>query len=249
MRKKPPSLSDHSMNEHKKNTTEHQQDKFKKQERAQMRRILNTQMEDFSAEAEKDDLNLKPVTLEERGKILTAQRQKKRQRLIKIGAWAVGIGLFIWLLIYLFSSPKQDIMYGLCKVFLEQQVHYPQHLRYRQIERIGGNSIRIWFRQVGPYGEHRMESIRCYFRIMEPKDQLKYGPIPPFMVINNQAVALVLDKVHRNRKEYYPERVEGFNRSIIAVLSYPPDLVFPPRLPDSLEGLRLKTRSFYKIQL
>ena len=93
-----------------------------------------------------------------------------------------------------------------------------------------------------------MESMRCYFRVMEPKDQLKYGPIPPFIVVNNKSVALVLDKVQRNRRDYYPERVEAFNRSIVAVLSYPPDLVFPPRLPDSLQGLRFDTRSFYKVQ-
>ncbi len=243
MSKKPPSspqTPDEPLSQYDKNAAKRRaQDK--KQDQAQVRDVLQNQIEDFSDEAFEEDGTGQILTgpsKAARGKTLKADRAAAKKRLFKRTMWLAGICALIWIWYFLYSPFREEITYGVCKVFLEQQVRYPEHLRYSKVDEIGGNSIRIWFRNVGPYGAHTMESMRCYFRYIKEGEEIKYGAVP-----------FVIDRVTRNRREYYPERVDAFNRSMMSVLAYPPSLVFPDDLSDSLEGLRFNVRSFYKVRL
>ena len=106
--------------------------------------------------------------------------------------------------------------FGICKVFLELNVRYPNTLRINTVEEIG-TFVRIWYTQTDSFGEYRMEPIQCYYK---PDEKLGF----------------ILDKVTVRRREVDPEKVNRFNKTIPIILQYPPDLTLPTPLPDSLNN-------------
>ena len=208
----------------------------RKLDKMSLRRVLDTKEGDLSAEVREDENT--PINPEKkRGMALRMRAEKQRKRKIKIAAYAIGAVLFIWLYYVLFMPFKAGITFGVCKTFLEQQIRYNTHLRYSIVEDFG-DSVRIWYRRIDPYGEYRMESMRCHFRYAEEHEQEKYG-YPPF----------IIDRVTRDRRPYYPDRVEAFNRSIQAVIAADPDLIIPAPLPDSLQDLQINVDAFRRIRL
>lgn len=149
-------------------------------------------------------------------------RQKKQR--IRIAGALAGVLFFAWAGWYLFAPFKGGMDFGLCKVFVQLNVRYPQTIHFSKVENFG-NSIRIWYAHMDSFGEYRLEPIQCTFTQGE----------------NGQ---LMVDKITISRREIPQERIDAFNRSVPAIYANPPDLTYPSPLPDSLRDLQLETSRF-----
>lgn len=153
------------------------------------------------------------------------KKKEKRKKQLKWGGGA-GAALLVAILLYFGLQPgKTGMSYGLCKTFLELTVRYPQYLRVARTDSYGGFR-RIWYTQVDAFGEYRMEEIRCY-----------YGG-------RNENGHPQFKKITIRRQDVPPEIVESFNKSVPAILAYPPDLTVPRDFSNNLEGLRFESDSF-----
>ncbi len=150
----------------------------------------------------------------------------RNRKIFKWGLVAGSIGLLGGLIYYLFSPLQSTMAYGICKVFLERQVSYPETIRISEVEEFE-TSVRIWFAQINSFGEYRLDQIQCYYR-----------PDP--------VSGSVLDRVAFNRRDVDPDVVAAFNQTIPAILENPPNLSIPDPLPDSLEDLTVETDKFRK---
>lgn len=154
-----------------------------------------------------------------------AEAQKaKRKKMFKLGGGAVGIGLIVWLVMYLFAPFKAGMTYGICKTYLELNLRFPQELRVSTVDDLG-MSVRIWYTQIDAFGEYRMENIHCYFRA-------------------DEVTGAAVEKILINRRQVDPAKVTEFNKVVPVILANPPDLTIPYPLPDSLENLQIDTDSF-----
>ncbi|MCC7304999.1 MAG: hypothetical protein IT558_01930 [Alphaproteobacteria bacterium] len=152
------------------------------------------------------------------------RRDRRRKLRIKIGLGTAGFCLLAYG-IYLLLVPFQGSMaFGLCKVFLEMNVRFPQTLRLSTVEEFD-TSVRIWYTQVDSFGEYRMEPIQCYF-----KEDPQFG--------------YIMDKVTVNRRAVDGKTVEKFNKILPVIFAVPPDLSLPSELPDSLQDLIIETDRF-----
>ncbi len=152
------------------------------------------------------------------------EKKKLRKKQIKRGGIGTLALLFIYWVYTLFIPYEGTMAFGICKVFLELNVRYPNTLRIGTVEETG-TSVRIWYTQTDSFGEYRMEPIQCYFKPDE-----KYG--------------FILEKITIRRREVDPQRIENFNRILPVIFKYPPDLTLPTPLPDSLDGLQIETDKF-----
>ena len=151
---------------------------------------------------------------------LAGQKRKSRlKKSLKIGAWIFGSLFLIWAYDALFSYKKGGTGFGLCKVFIELNTRYPIELRYSYVQPMS-NTMRIWYVARDAYGQTAFDKMDCTFR---PDDT--YG--------------MALERVTINRKEMDPAIIEKFNKSIPAILAYPPDLTYPQGLPDNIKNLKL----------
>lgn len=148
------------------------------------------------------------------------KRKASRKRNIKIGLWIVGVIFAFWAYDALFSLKKGGTGFGLCKVFIELHVQYPTELRYSYVLPMS-RTMRIWYVQHDAFGQTRFDKMDCTFR---PDDT--YG--------------MALEKVTINRREMEPSALEAFNKTIPAIMAYPPDLTYPQGLPDNLRLLKKK---------
>ncbi|MCF8495420.1 MAG: hypothetical protein K9G62_01995 [Alphaproteobacteria bacterium] len=159
----------------------------------------------------------------------SAVRKKKantRKRNMKYAVILGGILFFSYGVYQLFIPHQGTIGFGVCKVFLEQNVQYPHTLHLSKVEQFS-TSVRIWFTQTDSFGEYRMEPIQCFFRAHE-----EWG--------------FELDKVTIRRRELDPAIVERFNPTIPYIKAAPPDLSLPMPLPDSLENLKIDLSRYIK---
>lgn len=172
------------------------------------------------SEAEKEiEQALADNSLDAARRVLRVRRFKQSLALIVIAL--LGYGIY-----WLFMPYKGGMAYGLCKVFLELNIRYPQTIRYSTVEEFD-SSVRIWYTQVDSFGEYRLEPIQCFFK---PDDQ--YGS--------------VFEKVTINRRLVDQEIVDDFNKTLPILFAYPPDLTAPTPLPDSLKDLQIQTDLFRK---
>ncbi|MBL4803763.1 MAG: hypothetical protein JKY71_02770 [Alphaproteobacteria bacterium] len=155
---------------------------------------------------------------------LAEQQRQQRKKYFKYGFYVLGLTFVIWAYDFLFAPYTSDMKYGICKVYLELDVQYPQDLRVSTVDDYG-SYVRIWYTQLDAFGEYRMEQIQCNY-------------------VPDETLGMRLDKVAINRREVDPAKVEAFNRSIPVIRDYPPSLVVPPPLPDSLSGLQINTDAF-----
>lgn len=151
-----------------------------------------------------------------------AQRKKRFRRIMAV----VAILFLAFVTYYLFKPFKGSLPYGVCKLFLETSVVYPQHLRLSTVEEFE-TSVRIWYTQIDSFGEYRLEPIQCYFK----KDPER---------------GTILDKVLINRREVPASKVENFNRAFPAIVRLKMDLTLPIPLPDNLKDLQSSPGSFRK---
>ena len=172
-----------------------------------------------SAEKTEVEENLSKSTL---GK----KQINKKKRLFKWAGIAAGLLLFVWIWNYLFTPYKGDARFGICKVFLENSVRYPQHLHLSTVEDFG-TSIRLWFAQTDAFGAYRMENIQCFYK----QDDVR---------------GTYIEKITFNRRPVDQKKVEEFNGILHVVLQNLPDLTYPEPLPDSLQDLQILTDMFRK---
>ncbi len=151
---------------------------------------------------------------------------ERNRKIFKWGLIGGCAALLIWLLYYLFAPFQATMAYGICKVFMERQVSYPNTVRVSQVEEFE-SSVRIWYAQINSFGEYRLDQIQCYY---------KQDPV----------TGSALDKITINRREVDPAQVAAFNKTLPAILANPPDLIIPAPLPDSLEDLTVETDKFRK---
>lgn len=149
------------------------------------------------------------------------QEQKKR-RLRYL--YAGGALVFAYIGYLLFVPFKGGLNFGVCKVFLELYVQYPDTLKLSTVEDFG-SSYRIWFTHIDSFGEYRLDHMQCFYR---PDEQTGFA----------------LEKVTVGRREVEKQVVDDFNRSIRVIIEYPPDLTFPAPIPDSLSDIEIQTDSF-----
>lgn len=157
-----------------------------------------------------------------------AKRKKiKRKKQLK---WVIYLCVFALLSygVYLLFKPyKSGMAFGICKVFIELQSTYPSTIYFSYVDHLG-SSVRVWYTRVDPYGQYRLEVVRCYFR--PPTGNSPYE----------------LDRVTFGKRELDPDIIEKFNVSIPTIVANPPDLTYPTPLPDSLNGLHFDFDKYRK---
>jgi len=170
-----------------------------------------------------------PTTTDKVAKAVSEKDIAKRKNMFKYGMIAVGVLVFAYLVYWLFKPFKGGMPFGICRVFLEQNVQFPDTLRLSQVQRIN-DFVRIWYVQIDGFGEYRMDNIRCTYEADE-----QYG--------------IRVKKVSINRRDVEPEKIEKFNRSLPVIFAHPPDLTYPRKLPDSLKDLQLDENKLFNIRL
>lgn len=154
------------------------------------------------------------------------KRQARRKKKFRLALAGVGVLSVAFILYYGFKPFNGSPAFGICKLFLENSVTYPQHLRLSTVEEFA-TSVRIWYTQIDSFGEYRLEPIQCYFK----KDPER---------------GTILDKVLINRREVTASKVENFNRAFPAIVRLKMDLSLPTPLPDNLKDLQSSPGSFRK---
>lgn len=128
----------------------------------------------------------------------------------------------ILLLIILFSvfscgPRKGNMLYGICKTYLEQNIPYPETIRHTNVEQYP-SATRIYFTSIDPFGQYKLEYLECVYK---------------FDAQNNVSV----DKILLNRREEPQEKIDLFNKSLSAIVAGKPDLTLPNRMLDINELL------------
>lgn len=166
-----------------------------------------------------------------RSKLGEAQKAK-RKKMFKQGAIGIVVALLVWAGYYLFAPYQAGQTYGICRVFLENTLRFPQDMRISSLEdlrpkessdSLGG--VRIWYTQVDAFGEYRMENIECYYRADPEK-------------------GAQVDTIEINRRPVEKAQVEAFNAVLPVVLANMPDLTYPAPIPDSLSDMQINTDAF-----
>ena len=159
---------------------------------------------------------------------IAEMRKAKRKKIIKIGGSLVGVLVLALAAKSLFTPYKAGVSYGICKVFLETEMQFPQYLRYTGMQDFG-DSVRIWYSRVDAFGEDRMETIRCYYKYDEARG------------------SSIVDKITIDRREVDPRKIESFNRVLSVVLQNLPDLIYPrPLEGNNLRDLQIDPNAFRK---
>lgn len=156
--------------------------------------------------------------------ILAQKEKAKKKNWFRLAGSGVGVALLFWLINFLFTPFKGDARFGVCKVFLENYVRYPTHLRVSSVEDFG-NSLRIWYAQTDAFGAYRLESMQCFFKYDEQR-------------------GTIVEKITVNRLPVDQKRIDAFNVVLPVVLQNLPDLTFPTPLPDSLGDLQIDADMF-----
>ena len=156
---------------------------------------------------------------------LAEKKKRVRKKMVKRGAIAGGLGLLALFLFWGFAPFKGGITFGICKVYLETHVRFPQYLRLSKIDNFG-DSIRIWYTQIDPFGEYRLENIHCFYGYDEKTQNS------------------IVERIAINRRDVAQDKLDAFNRTLPIIAANPPDLTYPTQLPDSLRDLRINSDQF-----
>jgi hypothetical protein len=131
---------------------------------------------------------------------------------------ALMAGLLLILMLFACGPREGTLMYGVCKVFLERYVKYPQTLQIRFVEQYR-MAVRIGYNSVDPFGQYTHHMMECNFK-------------------PDAETGLTTDSILLDRKELPAELIQDFNKGLVAVLQNPPDLTLPPPLAVDLVDLR-----------
>ena len=151
-----------------------------------------------------DDLDGDPVVY----KPMT-RREIRAARMKLFRNIALGVVAFIGLILYWGFKPTMGGMhYGICRVFLESRFVYPKTLRISEVDWYKEEQ-RIFYNVIEPFGSTLSGVIKCQFA--KPTAQSPY----------------VLTGVTLNRQSIPEKEVAYFNKTIPAILAYPPELRIP----------------------
>ena len=146
-------------------------------------------------------------------------------------AVASGIAVVILFVGYfLFQSmmPKKgNVIYGLCGVFLEQQMTFPNTLDHKYVE-MYRSAVRIYYKNIDAYGQQNFSYIECSF-IQHPQKGVQLDN-----AIFKSPVKDITEKFYdeERKRSFYrvkPDIIRLFNRSKspAAIMSQNPDLTLP----------------------
>lgn len=158
-------------------------------------------------------------------KVTARKRKKRKGRFKQLGAGLATL-IILFGIFQLFKPYQGTMLFGICKVFLEQQVQFPDTLRLSVVQEFQ-ESARLWYSQIDAFGAYRMEPMECFY-----KADARSGAI--------------IDYVTVGRRQLDPDIVARFNASIPVILQNPPDLTLPTGFPDSLSELRFDSGMFRK---
>jgi hypothetical protein len=153
--------------------------------------------------------------------VIGALTTEKKERLLY---WSIGGFFALVLILMLFScGPRQGtMMYGVCKIFVERRLQYPDMLDVRFVEQYP-MAVRIGYNKIDSFGQHTYHEIECAYR-PDPK------------------TGLALDSVwvsYANKRQDLPEEeIDTFNVGIAAIVNNPPDLTLPPHMPREIRALK-----------
>lgn len=156
---------------------------------------------------------------------LAEKKKRFRKKMIKRTSIGIGVVLFGLFLIWGFAPFKGGITFGICKVYLETHVRFPKHLRLSKVDNFA-DSVRIWYTQIDPFGEYRLENIQCF-----------YG-------YDEDAKSSIIERIAINRRDVPQHKLDAFNKTLGIIAANPPDLTYPKRLPDSLRDLQINADEF-----
>lgn len=160
----------------------------------------------------------KRLTAEEK-KAAAAQKPRKPKKPQPKGLYMLFGGLVLAYGLYLGFKPFEGtIKYGICKIFIEQMVYYPDELDYVSVEE-SALSVRIEYSMMNPFGEKTMNVMTCNFRT---------DPVTQY----------ALTDVRLNRDIVEQSKVDLFNAGIAAIIANPPDLVLPAPMSAELIDLQ-----------
>lgn len=223
-----------------------QQDRKSALLRDKAKKIEQERMKAAFAADDFDDLDDEPTTTtpEERGAKLRKARADRRKFLIKTAGFGVGGLVFIYLLYILFKPFTLNVdsgrKYTICKTFIELQTKYPTTIKYSRVEFLRSeNSVEVLYSHVDPFGQYRMDSMRCTFRGQKEEELVKY----------NQIGQYTLSRIEYNKNPVSKEDLDQMNRSVYAILLGEIDYNYPRGFPNALRDLYFETDSFFKIQL
>lgn len=134
--------------------------------------------------------------------------------------WKIIVPVFVLIIVlagWTVTRPVKGGMYfGLCRVFMETQVRFPNTIKLTSVEWIE-RSLRIYFTHIDAYGGTRSEMFECTY---------------------NRDAKLFIREARRNRIMIDPEKVANFNKIIPIVIAAKPDLTLPRQPSDDLMDLR-----------
>jgi hypothetical protein len=134
--------------------------------------------------------------------------------------WKIIVPAFVLIIVLIgwtVTRPaKGGMYYGLCRVFMETQVRFPNTIKLTSAEWIE-RSLRIYFTHIDAYGGTRSEMFECTY---------------------NKDAKLFIREARRNRIAVDPQKVTNFNKTIPYVIAAKPDLTLPPAQSDDLMGLQ-----------
>lgn len=181
----------------------------------------------FQQELESEQLNFEGRAEQELESALKDSKlqqaaKHKRKNYFKLGGLALG-GLFvIWVYNFLFALPIAGLGFGICKVYLEQNVRYPHTLQLSTVEQLN-DFVRIWYTQVNAFGEYRMDHIKCTFE-SDPE--------------RGTQISDITFKSGFFERSVDAAKIEAFNKMIPVIAANPGDLTYPRPLPDNLKDLK-----------
>ena len=161
------------------------------------------------------------------------------------GVTALFIGGYMYS-VYSFVPPQGNILYGICRVFIERQLQFPNTMRIVEFSQKIPESedqrypkrvtYGVTFSSTDGFGQRMLNTVDCDFRY---DDALANGPSLGYTLertlVNGRAA-------HGWSDVYYPpnrkkpraaddnsELLEEFNKIIPVIIAHPPDLTLPMR--------------------
>lgn len=149
----------------------------------------------------------------------TAKPKPKSNKRFWFGGGAVALAIFLW---WGFSPVTGTLLFGICKTFVEMSEPYPQNIEYMGVEELG-NIVRMTYKTIDPFGIESFKYLECRFK-------------------DDERLGVALEAVDINREKKYPQEdpayIKKFNEGIPGIIQNPPDLAYPPALPDDIRDYK-----------
>ena len=84
-----------------------------------------------------------------------------------VGGSTIALLVITLFLLKACESPKTGIIYPICSAFAEQNVTYPETIKYNLVEQYSGTTIRIYYSHIDSFGQFITEYLECKFKVDE----------------------------------------------------------------------------------